>query len=485
MNLKTIALAALAAALSVGCVNRAAQEQAKKTQAIVTSPKKAVAVEDVQSRDIDETLEVTGELATSQDVQVGAKVGGRLSVVYVKDGDRVSAGQLLAEVDGANQRIQVQQAQAQVSAANAALAQAKANAVVGPSRSSAALAQAQAQLRSARAQLQKALNGARPEERAQADAAVAAAKSNMDTAQKELERVRSLFNEQVVSQQRLDQAENAFNGARAQYQQALEQQRLTQNIVRPEDIESARESVRQAEEAVRTADANKRLDVLLTQQVQAAQANLNAARAQLALAQQSLNDLQVRAPYAGQVSGRPLQAGTVVAPGSPIVRIVGGEGTYFEGDLPATMLAQVRAGGTVQVAVDGLADQTFPGTLSSISPSASSIGRIFKARITLSSTPAGVRPGMFARGTVVLRTVRGATVVPTGALLKRGDRTVVFVVDGNKAKEVTVVPGLRTNGLTQVSGVEPGAKVVVSGQSDLETGAELDIQSKKADGGQA
>lgn len=484
MNLKTLAIAALAATIATGCVNRQAQEQAKKTQEIVTSPKKSVTVEAASTRDISETLEVTGELTTSQDSVVGAKVGGRVVSVYVKDGDRVTPGQLIAEIDGANQRIQVQQAQAQVAAANSALAQARANALVGPSRSSAAVAQAQAQLRSARAQLQKAMNGSRPEERAQADAALAAAKSNLDTAKKELDRVRSLFNEQVVSQQRLDQAENAYNAANAQYQQALEQQRMVQNWSRPEDIASAREAVRQAEEAVRSAEANKRLDILLTQQVQAAQANLSAARAQLALAQQALNDLQVRAPFSGQVSGRPVQVGSVVGPGSPVVRLIGAEGTYFEGDLPATMMTQVRPGGVVTVTVDGLPNQTFTGTLTSVSPSASSIGRIFKARITLNATTPEVRPGMFARGTVILRTVPDAVVVPTISLISRGDRTLVYINEGGKAKEVVVVPGLKTDGYTQVSGVTAGQQIVTSGQNDLETGADLDVQAK-ADGGKA
>ena len=405
--------------------------------------------------------------------------------MYVRDGDRVSAGQLIAEIDGANQRIQVQQAQAQVAAANSALSQARANATVGPTRSSAAVAQAQAQLRSARAQLQKALNGARPEEKAQAEAAVAGAKSNLDTAKKELERVRSLFNEQVVSQQRLDQAENAFNGAEAQYRQAQEQLRLVQNAVRAEDITSARETVRQAEEAVRTAEANKRLDILLSQQVQSAQANLASARAQLALAQQSLSDLQVRAPYPGQISGRPLQIGTVIAPGSPIARIVGGDGTYLEGDLPAAMMTQIRIGSTVQVTVDGLTGRQFTGTITSISPSASSIGRIFKARVALISASPDIKPGMFARGSITLRNIPGAVVVPTESLINRGDRTLVFIADGTKAKEVTVVPGLKSDGYTQVNGVQAGQKVVTSGQNDLEEGAELDIQTKKAEGGQA
>lgn len=463
------------------CVNRAAQVQAKKTQAIVTDPKKMVTLAPAETRSLSETLEITGEVTTANDTQVGAKMPGRLIGVYVKDGDTVSAGQLLAEIDGTNQRIQVQQAQAQVQGAQSALASAKANAAVGPLRSSAAVAQSQAQLRSARAQLQKALNGARPEERAQAEAAFQSAKSNLETARRELERVRKLFTEQVASQQRLDQAENAFNAAQSQFRQAEANLSMSKSWARPEDITSARESVRQAEEAVRTAEASKKLDILLSQQVQSAQANLQGAQAALALARQGLADLQIRAPFAGQVFGKTIQTGTVVGSGTPVARIVGTMGNYFEGEFPSSVLSKIRVGSVVDVKVEGYGGGSLIGTVVAMSPSASSVGRLFRARVQIPFRPE-VRPGMFARGTVTLRTVANATVVPTQAIVKRGALAVVFVVRSDKAKLVEVTRGLTTDGFTQVSGIVPGDRVVVSGQSDLDDGSVVTVE--KSDTGE-
>ena len=479
MKLRSLWMVSLAIVAVPGCVNRAAQVQAKKTQEIVTDPKKMVTLGSAETRSVSEILEITGEVTTASDSQVGAKVAGRVMAVYVKDGDSVGAGQLIAEIDGVNQRIQVQQAQAQVQSAQSALASARANAAVGPQRSSAAVAQAQAQLRSARAQLQKTLNGARPEERAQADAALQSAKSNLDTAKKELDRVRKLFAEQVVSQQRLDQAENAYSGAQAQYRQAEASLAMQNNWARPEDITSARESVRQAEEAVRTAQASKKLDILLDQQVQSAQANLQGAQATLALARQGLADLQIRAPFAGQISGKAIQPGTVVGSGTPVARIVGTSGNYFEGEFPATVLSKIRIGSVVDVSVDGYAGAGLIGSIVSLSPSASSVGRLFKARVQIPFRPE-IRPGMFARAAVTLRTVPDATVVPTQAIVKRGSKSVVFVVQNDKAKLVEVTPGLTTDGHTQVSGVAPGDKVVVSGQSDLDDGSIVTIEKSKS-----
>ncbi len=478
MKTQTILVISLAVIAGSGCVNRAAQEQAKKTQAIVTDPKKSVAVAKAETMTLRETLEITGEVTTANDTLVGAKVSGRVTSVYVKDGDKVVAGQLIAELDGVNQRIQVQQALSQVQAARSTLAQAQANATVGPQRTSAALGQAQAQLRSAKAQLQKALNGSRPEERAQAEAAVRIARSNAETAKRELERVRTLFAQQVVSQQRLDQAENAFNAASSQLQQAEAAFAMQRNWTRPEDIASARESVKQAEEAVRTAQAGKSLDVLLGQQVQTAQANLQSAQAQLALARQSLTDLQIRAPFSGQVFGKPVQPGSVLGPGSPVARLVGSEGAYFEGEFPASVMSKIQVGSAVNVTVDGIGTAGLIGTITSISPSASNVGRLFKARVQV-PFQSQVKPGMFARGAVTLRTVTGATVVPTQSITKRGTKSVVFVVQGDKAKLIEVTPGLTSDGHTEVSGVSPSDDVVVSGQSDLDDGSTVTVEKGK------
>lgn len=479
MKFRSYWMIGLLAVAGVGCVNRAAQDQAKKTQAIVTNPKKTVSVAKAETRTVTESMEITGEVATGEDAQVGFKAPGKIVAVYVRDGDPVSAGQLLAELDGASLRIQMQQAMAQVQAARSALAQASANATVGPQKSSAAVAQAQAQLRSAKAQLQKAISGARPEERAQAEASLNAARSDFETAKRELERVQKLFEQQVVSQQRLDQAMNGFNGAQARLVQAQEQLRMQQNWTRPEDVASAREAVRQAEEAVRTAEANKRLDVLLNQGVQTAQANLQSAQAQLALVRQSMSDLQLRAPFTGRVSGKPIQLGTVVGAGTPVVRIVGGGGAYFEGEVPATSLGSIRIGDTVTVSIDGLPDRTFSGTVAATSPTASSIGRLFKARITLDTAGESVKPGMFARGQVTIRRVPNATVVPTQAIVQRGDLSVVFISKDGKAKRVEVKVGLHTDGFSQVTGsITPGDDVVIAGQNDLDDGSDIEIQAK-------
>ena len=313
-----------------GCVDRKGQTAARETSEIVNDPLKDVSVTPVKIEDIQELLQVNGEIVTSDDAQVSAQSSGKIRSVFVKEGDMVTKGQVVAMMDSDNLQQQVDQARASLANATASLAQATANARLTPARSTAVVRQAEAALRSAKSQLQKSLNGARPEERRQAQNNVDSAKSNLDTAKKNLERVRTLVKEGALPDSQLDTALNTFETSTSQYQNALQAQRLVQDQVRPEDIETAREAVRQAEQSLASAKSSKSLDIVLVDQVNGARAQVNSARAQLEVAQKNLSDSTIKSPFSGRVYGRPLQAGVVVGSGTPIARIVGGLGVYFE-----------------------------------------------------------------------------------------------------------------------------------------------------------
>lgn len=467
---------------AAGCVNREAQAQGARTEKIQQDPVMPVRVQPVATDTIVDSLEITGELTTSDDTVIGAKVPGKIVAVYKRDGDPVSAGEVIAKQDTVNYQLQARQAQAAVRAAEAQLRQAASNAIVGPSRSSAALEAAQAQLRSAKAQLQKALNGARDEERAQAQNNVNAAKSNLETVKSNLERYRKLYRDGVISKSQLDAVENQYQAALSQYENALQAQRVVENLARPEDLETAREAVRQAEEGVRSAQAQKKLDVLLDQQVQAAKANLEAAQAQFALAKQSIADAEIRSPFTGKISGKPVQVGAFVGAGSPVARVIGAEGAYFEGEISESSLAKVRIGNPVEVTVDALGGKKIPGTITAINPQGDKVGRLFKVRVQISGPVEGLKPGMFARGSVILRTLPGVMVIPQRSVIQRDKDSYVYIVKGDKAKMVKVSLGLVKDGLVQVDGLNLGDQLVISGQESLTDGATIRIAKDNENG---
>lgn len=491
LSLATLAL------VSAGCVNRAAQDQAKRTEQIVSDPTVTVSAQPVGLQTLQDTLEITGQVTTAADSQVGAKTSGKIVAVYVKDGDPVTAGQTLAVQDTTSLAAQLNQAFASVQtassalqSANASLAQAIQTARIQPTKSAAAVRQAEAQVRSAKASLDKAIAGARTEERQQAEWAVKSAKANLDKAQKDLDRYTMLVQQGAASKSQLDTAQNAFSVAQAQYNDALQKQLAIVNGTRAEDLEVAKEAVRSAQDALSSAKAQQSLDLNLNDQVIAAraqvasaQAQMRSANAQVTIAQQAISDATIKAPFTGKVSGNPVQAGTVAGPGTVVARIVSKTESYFEGEVPETNIDKIGLGSPVTVTVSALPGVKFNGTVKAVSPAGETVGRLFKVRVAFSGDTSSLKPGMYATGVIVLRTVPNASTVPADSIVKRDGKSVVFVVDGDKAKLVTVQTGLQTDGVIQVDGVKTGDQVIVAGQESLDNGAKIKVEKKAKQAG--
>jgi RND family efflux transporter MFP subunit len=471
-------LALVIAFAAVGCVDRKAQVSAAETGKIIGDPIRQISVTPVIVKDIVEKLEINGEVVTSQDAQISSQSGGKLVRVDVKDGDTVTAGQVIATLDNENLRYQSDQARAGLSSAQSQLNQAIRNAKLTPSRSKAAVKQAEAALRGSRIQLQKSLNGARSEEREQTQINLRSAKSNLQTSKKQLERIKTLVSEGALAESQLDEAKNAYEIALAQYENAVQSASLIKSTVRPEDIAADRENVRQAEQGLESAKASLRLDSLLTDQIASAKAQVQSAQATLLVAEKNLREAKVRSPFTGRIYGRPLQAGTVINPGTPVARIVGTNGIYFEGQVPSNKIQNVKLGTEVEVTVDAIKGSTLPGTVLAISPIGEDIGRLFNVRIQLKSYVGGVKPGMYARGSVTLSTLPNATLVPTTAIINRDGKNYVMAAVGNKAKKIFVTPGVRQGDLIDAKGLPSDTSVITSGQGALVDGSKIKVVTK-------
>lgn len=478
MNLRLLILVLPIVFLGVGgCVNREAQAQAKRTSAVLSDPVALVRVEVAKSEPFVDLQEITGSLTSADDTQIGAKVPGRLIQVLVKDGDSVSAGQLLAVQDSREARTRLRQAQSQLDSALASLRQAQADAVEGPRRSSATVRAARAQLASAEAQLLKARNGARSEERRQAEAQLTAATTNLEIAKKDLDRGEKLLAEGAISQRDFDRFRQQHAGAVAQFESARETVRILQNATRPEDIRALESQVQAAREQLQTALSGQRMDSVYADRVAQARAQVSSAQDQIDLAQQGVGDAEIRAPFAGRIAGKPMQIGTYLGPGTPFARLVGTDGIYFEGDVPEVKINQVQIGMPVTISLDALPGRFFSGTVAAVNPQAESLGRLFRVRVMFAGAPADLKAGMFARGKVELSRSESAITVPSNALISKGERTVVFVVSDGKAVERQVTRRRERGDRVEVEGLNPGDNVVIRGQQLLQAGATVRVET--------
>lgn len=247
-------------------------------------------------------------------VPVVAKVGGYVSSVAVAENERVSAGQLVVQLDTAELAVRLAQAEADLAAAEAA---AGGRGVTG---------QAEAQVQTAAGQ-QGALQ-----------AQVTAARANAARARADLGRMQELASKQIISLQQLDAARANAAAANAA-------------------VSAAERQASAASGTVSGAEAGTRL----------ATARLDAARAARNNAALQLSYGRLVAPASGVVSKKTVEVGQLVQPAQPLMSIVSDSGTWVTANFKETQLSSMKAGQPVTVAIDAYDGCEVTGHIQSIS----------------------------------------------------------------------------------------------------------------------
>ena len=469
----------------IGRPNVREQKEAAAQQEIISDTTVPVTFVRPTMKPLQANLTLNGPIRTLDEVDVGAKLGGRIVMMTVQEGSRVRAGQVIARVDSASIMQQISQAQAQVSGALSAKQQAQIQAQISPQQSLIAIRQAEAGVAQARAQLDLVRAGARTQEVSRAREQVNSTKSAMEKAKTDLDRAKRLFAGDAISRSAVEAAQLNYDTALSTYRSALESYDLIVAGARPQEIRQAEEGLRQAEEQLRMARSNRVNDDIKRQQVQQADAQLRQAQAQLRLAQQQLSDTAIISPIEGTVTGTPAKVGQVVSPGTPVASIVSLNGVYFEGQVPETEIANVQIGQTATVTLDAVPGRTFNGTIVAIDPKAESLGRLFATRIAINNPGSVVRPGMFGQAVLRLKNIPNAMTLPLDALRKEGDKTYVFVKNGEVAKRVEVRIGQQQGETVQVLGLTTNQEVILKGKDIVQDGSKIREDKPAVEGAEA
>jgi RND family efflux transporter MFP subunit len=202
----------------------------------------------------------------------------------------------------------------------------------------------------------------------------------------------------------------------------------------------------------------------------AAAEKVAASRASLALAKNQLDYAQLRAPVDGVITATLADPGTVVAQGTPVLRMAEAGALEVEVELPEAVEADVAAA-HASVTVWTHPDIVLAASLRQLAPSANPGLRTYAARYTLSDTPAWLAMGMTA--TVRLAGAaggQGLAALPASALTDRGSGPMVWVVEADRGalepRPVTV-QALRQD-RAFVAGLKQGELVVTLGVQKLD-----------------
>jgi membrane fusion protein (multidrug efflux system) len=227
--------------------------------------------------------------------------------------------------------------------------------------------------------------------------------------------------------------------------------------------------------------SNQRVTELFSRKIASAStkeetdSNLAVANASTELAKAHIDKTRIVAPFAGIVGLRQVSVGEYITPGQPLVGLDAIEQIKVDFKVPEKYLPTVRTGQHIEIKVDAYPEQTFKGEVYAIDPRVDIEGRsiFIRARVPNDET---LRPGQFARVTLIHEVKPDALTVPEAAIVPKGEDQYVFKVVDGKALLARVSIGTRREGRVElVDGVAAGELVITAGQLKIRDGAAVTV----------
>jgi len=280
----------------------------------------------------------------------------------------------------------------------------------------------------------------------------------------------------------LDAAKAQYAATQAQVGQARAQLAQAQHDAKRLDSIAARGLVsKQQAEQARTQAVTAQATLL------AAQKGAQAAAAQVASAQVNFDYCVVRSPFDGVVTDKAAQVGEIVSPFSAgggftrtgVATIVDMDSLEADVDVNEAYISRVTPGMPVEAVLDAYPDWRIPAHVIAIIPSADRSKATVKVRIAFDTKDRRIIPEMGVRVSFLEKRADhsepiAGVLVPRSAIVQRDGHDVVFVIDGEHAKQTPVTTGADFNDLKQVtSGLSAGAQVVAAPPAGLKDGEKI------------
>jgi RND family efflux transporter MFP subunit len=259
------------------------------------------------------------------------------------------------------------------------------------------------------------------------DHAIAGAKANLDLAQATLRRIQELAAKKSASNQELDEATARFQSAQSAHQMAL---------ARRVQVEAR---IAQAGEEQRAAHVVREY-------------------------------AELKAPFAGVVTEKLAEPGTMASPGTPLLVLERAGGYRLEAAVEESRSSSVRMGQAVRVSLEGAETD---GRVVEIMPSVDAASRSYTVKVALAGP---VRSGMFGKAEFPSGT-RKLLAVPAAAVIERGQMQSVVTVENGTAHVRLITAGTRGAGWVEVlSGLSAGEKVVTPAPAAVADGARVEVR---------
>lgn len=333
-----------------------------------------VAVQTVKRADVAKELVASGQLMGEQSVVVSPKISGKVAVVNVELGTPVTAGSVLFKLDDTDIQAQVQQAEANV-----------------------------------------AVMAARKK----------VAEQNLESASRQFERYKLLYQQGVVSA-------DTFDTYRLKLDQAASEEPA---------------------------------------------ANLAQAQASLEYQRNQLANTVITAPISGEVAAKNVDAGNMVSSSTQAVTLVNLDRVKVQVSVGEQHIGKLKQGQEVKVLVPSVRQDPFTGVIANLSPAADSKTKSFLIEVKMDNPGRVLKQGMFAEVHIITDRSENALTVPIDAVVQKSGENVVFTVADGTAKENKVKVGISDGKVVEITeGLAEGDQAIVLGQQGLVTGSKVIVQ---------
>jgi len=460
----------------------------------------------VAKQDLKQTVLTTGQVVSAVDLRLSFQGSGVVRQLLVKEGDQVTAGQMLSALDTTTAR-------ANLTTAQGAFSQAKANQeklLAGASDENIKIAEtavisAQQDLDSSYANSLNTLNDAYTKIYNALATVITIQNTYFNTSDQDSIDVRQ--NSAIISSN-LNTVKSYLDAAKTKSAPGKIESAVSQTIIALNNVSSALKIIREkGYEGSRVTAADKILldtqranintiltsttaaqnsiltykialqrtqDQLALTKAPARQADIDAASAQMTSAQGQvdsaravLNNLIIFAPAAGTITLVNIKIGEQALVGSAVIGLQNISALHAEANVSEANIASLEIGQTIDYTLDALGpDEHFTGNILTINPASVVVSGVVNYKVTgsLDNVPK-VKPGMTANMTILVAEKQAVLAVPSTAVVNKADGQYVKVIDDkktNKYHEVKVETGLQADGglVEIISGISQGQEII-------------------------
>jgi HlyD family secretion protein len=423
----------------------------------------------------------SGTIKAREQVIIKNELEGRTTVLsLVPEASRVKKGDLLVELDASKLVDERLTQLIAVQTAEASFVRAREDLAVAKNQAQSDREQADIDLKFARMDLTKYMEGEYPSELTEKESRIKYQQQEVENKNNQYEWSRTLAEEKYISPTELKEDELAWKKAELDLKLAEEELQLLQNYEYPRNTADFNSKVKQAEMALERVYRKADADVVQGEaELKSAESKFERQQSILSKLEVQISKAKIYAPadglvvYASSTRGswrgndEPLDEGSEVREREELIHLPTADSVKAEVRVHEANMNKVKIGLPVEVKVDAVPGKMFRGKVARIAvlPDAQIMWmnpdlKVYTTDINIEGNMRGLRTGMSCKAEIIIATYEDVVFIPVQAVVRIGDQPTVYVVRGKRLIPCPVEIGMDNNRMVHIiNGLKPGEKV--------------------------